>query len=64
MYRVYTTADGDVNIHTCEAMCVFDSDDIGTRNGIKYYILVHYLIWEGNIEKLPFIEARAQIHLT
>ena len=36
IYRVYTTADGDVNTHTCKAMCAFDSDNIGTRNLIKY----------------------------
>ena len=33
IYRVYRATDGDANIHTCKAMCVFDSDNIGTRNG-------------------------------
>ena len=30
IYRVYT---GDSNNNTCKAMCAFDSDNIGTRNG-------------------------------
>ena len=33
IYRMYTPSDGDANVHTCKAMCVFDSDNIGTRNG-------------------------------
>ena len=35
IYRVYTTADGNATVHTCKAMCAFDSDNIGTRNGIE-----------------------------
>ena len=35
VYRVYTSADGDVNFSTCKALCAFDSDNIGTRNGAE-----------------------------
>ena len=35
VYRVYSSAEGDSNNHTCKAMCAFDSDNIGTRDGIE-----------------------------
>ena len=66
IYRVYRATDGDANIHTCKSMCVFDSDNIGTRNGseiisfTKVQKMCCHNSTEGKIKFCLFLLSRTQ----
>ena len=47
VYRVYTSADGDLNVYTCEAMCAFDSDSISTRFVKYYFSFIYSSLWHS-----------------